>query len=438
MTPQLLIYTPEITPRIKYSFTLFFSSLLTVSYRITANKEEYDSFKGPKLNYSAALAGKDEIVVRPAGLLTQLSIISQNFTVSEWSALKIFYHTTGGDLPFDIFSASFYLVSRYEEYLPYQSDRHSRFNAENSIAYQNNFLNIPLVNLWAAELKKLMLVKYPQLKFKESNYSFIPTVDIDVAYAHLGRTIGVTAGSYLKLLCGLQIGKIIEKTSVLLGWRNDPFDTYSYQETIFRKYQIAPVYFFLASRSRSDYDRNIKTDGKKFAELVKNISSFAQIGIHPSYYSAGNPEIIGDEVENVERYLTYKITKSRQHFLKVMLPETYRCLFCLNITDDYSLGYAGAPGFRASICTPFPFYDLKAEEPLPVMIHSPVIMDGTLNEYQHLSTGESEAIIEEFAALVKRCGGEFITIWHNHSLGETDGWKGWKGVFEKLIRTGVN
>ena len=40
---------------------------------------------------------------------------------------------------FDVFSASFYLVSRYEEYLPYVKDMYERFQAENSLAYKHNF-----------------------------------------------------------------------------------------------------------------------------------------------------------------------------------------------------------------------------------------------------------------------------------------------------------
>jgi hypothetical protein len=144
------------------------------------------------------------------------------------------------------------------------------------------------------------------------------------------------------------------------------------------------------------------------------------------------------EIANVEQNIPKKITCSRQHFLKISLPETYRCLAKLGITDDYSMTYAGAAGFRASICTPFLFYDLKAENTLPVKVHSCAVMDGTLNEYLQLSIPDAIEISRELIDKVKKCGGEFIAIWHNHSISEQGHWKGWRVVFESMLESGFN
>ncbi len=434
MNMQLLIYTPENTPRLKYSFALFFEHIISVPYRITNDKEEYANWQGPKLNYSSGITEKDPFSINPSSLLFQSGISPQKISISEWNGLKIFFPSASGNLPFDIFSAAFYLVSRYEEYFDRPLDCHARFQAVSSLAYQNQFLEQPLVNLWAMQLKKELLKQFPMLAFKEAVYTYTPTIDIDVAYAHLGRTAAVTAGGYLRMLLKLNTKGILEKTAVLLGTKQDPYDTYSYQEAVIKKYKLSPIYFFLASSIRSHYDRNINPGGKTFAALVKKASGFAQIGIHPSYQSASRAEVVNAEVANVERCLTYKITKSRQHFLRVRLPETYRCLAELNITDDYSLAYAQAPGFRASICTPFPFYDLRAEKTLPVTVHPPAVMDGTLNEYMNMSPGDAEKAIERIIAQVKYCRGEFISIWHNHSLSERDNWENWKEVFENMVK----
>jgi hypothetical protein len=432
---ELLIYTPKITQRVNYIFQLFFNSLIRTPFTITTDEGAFKTYAGPKLNYSNTAFSTNELQIIPCGLLTETDIKAQPITVSEWNNLKVFFRTDKGNLPFDIFSAAFYLVSRYEEYFPYEPDEHIRFHHTASLAYKNHFLNEPLINLWAEELKKIILAMYPAILFSENKYSFIPTIDIDVAYAHLGRSIAIIIGSYLKAISKFQIKTAIEKKLVFLHLKKDPYDTFDYQETVFKKYKLRPIYFLLAGR-RGPNDKNISPESGTFKRLVKKLSLFADIGIHPSYQSESNSKTIAGEIEKVERNITRKITQSRQHYLKLSLPETYRCLAELGITDDYTMAYAGASGFRASICTPFLFYDLPTEKVLPISIHSSVLMDGTLNEYLKLLPVDAISTAEELIHKTKMVNGEFIPIWHNHSINEHAHWKGWRIVFETMIETG--
>lgn len=323
-------------------------------------------------------------------------------------------------------------MSRYEEYFPHIPDRHARYHHSNSLAFKNHFLDEPLVNIWAEELKKIILAAYPAVLFSENRYSFIPTMDIDVAYAYIGRSLLVTIGSYFKTLSKLHFKTAVEKKLVLLHLKKDPYDTFDYQESIFAKYKLRPIYFLLAGK-RGQYDKNIAPENQKFKNLLKKLASFAEIGIHPSYQSKSDYKIIAGEIKKVEQSSLKKIICSRQHFLKLDLPQTYRCLADLGITDDYSMIYAGATGFRASICTPFFFYDLHAEKVLPVKIHSGAIMDGTLNEYLKLAPPDAISLIHELVKKVRCLKGEFIPIWHNHSISEYGHWKGWRTVFEDMI-----
>lgn len=431
---ELLIYTPKITPRVSYIFQLFFDSLIRTSYTITNDEATFNTYGGPKLNYSATSFSNTKLQIIPFGLLIEAGIYAQTINMEEWNKLKIFFKTEGSGLPFDIFSASFYLVSRYEEYFSREPDVHGRFSHTNSLAFKNHFLDEPLINLWAEELKKIIIAEYPAFLFSGNNYSFIPTMDIDVAYAYLGRSMAITIGSYFKTLSKFQIGTAIQKKLVLLHLKKDPYDTFDYQETIFKKYKLNPIYFFLAGK-RGSYDKNISPESPEFKKLVKRVSLFAGIGIHPSYQSGGDTKLVAEEIGKVERNISKKINASRQHFLKLKLPGTYRCLTELGITDDYTMTYAGAVGFRASICTPFFFYDLQAENILPVRIHSGAVMDGTLNEYLKLTPMDAASVVNDLIHKVKKSKGEFISIWHNHSISEQGHWKGWKAVFETMIET---
>ena len=434
---KLLIYTPQITQRVNYIFQLFFDSLIPTAYTVTSDERAFRGYNGPKLNYSATSFPDNKLQVIPGGLLTETGIKVQSIGIGEWNRMKIFFMVDKGSVPFDIFSASFYLVSRYEEYLPHKPDEHGRYKYTSSLAYKNYFLDEPLVNFWAVELKKIILAEYPSILFSENKYSFIPTMDIDVAYAYLGRSVLVTIGAYLKTLSKFRIGTLIEKKLVLLHLKKDPYDTFDYQESIFTKYKLSPIYFFLAACKRGKHDKNISPDNKRFKKLVNKLSSFAKIGIHPSYQSESNPKIVAEEIKKVEQNISGKIVVSRQHFLKTDLPQTYRCLAELGITDDYTMAFAGSAGFRTSICTPFFFYDLPAESILPVKIHSTVVMDGTLNEYLKLSPRDAIAQTGELIKRVKKVNGEFIPIWHNHSISDYRHWEGWKTVFESMMEAGI-
>jgi hypothetical protein len=95
--------------------------------------------------------------------------------------------------------------------------------------------------------------------------------------------------------------------------------------------------------------------------------------------------------------------------------------------------YAGMHGFRAGICTPFFFYDLKAEKMLHVKVHPGALMDGTMKDYEKLSTEESIEISKRLISKVKECKGEFIPVFHNTTFNENGEWKGWKEVFEVIV-----
>ena len=298
--PGLLIYTPKVTQRVNYIFQLFFDSIIKTHFTITSDEAAFKAYTGQKINYSANQFLPDELQVVPCGLLSETGIKAQLITVTKWNDLKIFFQVDRGSLPFDIFSASFFLVSRYEEYYSHKPDEHSRFHHSNSLAFKNHFLDEPLINLWAEELRKIILAKYPDVPFAENKYAFIPTVDVDIAYAHLGRSIAHTLGSYFKALSKFQFLTMVEKKLVILHFKKDPYDTFEYQESLFTKYKLRPIYFMLAGK-RGHNDKNIPPDGKRFKALVKTLSSFAEIGIHPSYNSDSNPKVVKGEIEKVEQ-----------------------------------------------------------------------------------------------------------------------------------------
>jgi hypothetical protein len=108
-----------------------------------------------------------------------------------------------------------------------------------------------------------------------------------------------------------------------------------------------------------------------------------------------------------------------------------------DILDDYTMGYASQPGFRASICTPYYFYDLDVERETPLRINPFAVMDGTLKDYMDLTPADAFEIIDNLITEVKKVNGVFISLWHNESLSDKLRWKGWRNLYEKLLEKAV-
>ncbi|HLC82239.1 MAG TPA: polysaccharide deacetylase family protein [Bacteroidia bacterium] len=430
---MFLIYTHKITHRNKYIFNLIFKDTLGIDFVLTQELDEFKAHDGAKLSYTHNPIA-DELFFTSRNLLFETGITEQNISVFDLNDSKVFFATgKSSALPFDVFAASFYLVSRYEEYLPHIRDEHDRFDAKDSLAFTNGFLQKPLVNTWAIWIKELIVSKYPQLVFPEQKYHFVSTIDIDNAYAYREKGFTRSVGGYLKSLSKFDFKEVSERTRAILGLDKDPYDTYEFQLEIIKKYNLKSIYFFLLG----DYginDKNLPIESKKFQSLIKMLGDYAQIGIHPSYGSNKNKTQLKKEVERLSKVLHRDITQSRQHFLKLTLPETYRNLIDLDITDDYTMGFASQVGFRASICTPFNFYDLDMELETKLKIHPFAMMEGTLKYSMKVSPEDAMTKIKPLIDEVKKVDGVFMSLWHNDTLNDRKIWAGWKAVYEKMVQ----
>ncbi len=441
---MLLVYTKNITPRIEYIFKLIFSDILGVSIQFTTNKEEFINSNGAKLNYSNNKI-KDEIFILPDKLLFEKGVAEQDISVTEWKTSpdtgvspyrtgKIFFQTgTNSDLPFDPFAASFYLVTRYEEYLPFISDEYQRFEAKQSLAYKYDFLDQPIVNQWAILLSEVIKKKYSNFTFPERKFQYISTIDIDNAYAYVHKSIFRTLGAAAKSLLNLNFKDNIKRYNALTGKNKDPYDTYDFLDFIHKKYNIKPIYFFLVGKY-GKYGKNPSLKNRAFQSLIKNIGKNAEIGIHPSYTSYKKFNVLKEEINNLSGIINKKITKSRQHFLKLSFPETYKNLVKLNIKEDYTMGYAASVGFRAGICTPYFFYDITLEKETNLKIVPFQIMDTALNKYLNLTPEKAIFKIENIIKKVKYVNGTYVSLWHNEAVSEQREWKNWKFVYEKMLQ----
>jgi len=343
----MLIYSPQISPRLLYIVEIMFQRLLNVECQLTDNKEYFIEYQGIKFSYGDEKI--DELHFFAHNLLFEKNIYEQKIETVSWKDYTLFFPVADSLLPFDPFAVGFYLISRYEEYLPYkQPDEHGRFKVSSSVAYQHDFHQKPILHIIAKEIGNIIQKKYPEFTYQLPAFSILNTYDIDIAYQYKGKGIFRFAASFLTSIIHGNHHKIKQLWNVFLQKSViDEFDTFAQHQKDAKKSQNKPVHFILTAPF-GKFDRNINYRSKAFQSLINQLKTFSDIGIHPSYYSSEKTGLIKQEIERLENISGLKISKSRQHFLRFSFPHTFEELIHNGIRDDYSLGWANEVGFRAS------------------------------------------------------------------------------------------
>jgi hypothetical protein len=433
----MLIYTEKNTTRLQYIIDFIGNLLLQDRIEVTTDINNFKKFVGAKINYSSNAVDNNEFRINPVPLLFETGIKLQSIDCFETGGIKAFYKTAG-DFTFDIFAASFYLLSRYEEYLPHPKDMYGRYAHENSIAFKNNFLHLPLINIWQENFKKELHLKFPGLQFVKNEFQFIPTYDIDIAWSYSNKGFFRNAGGFLKNLANAQWGKLAERINVLSGKQKDPFDSYDWMDALHEKYNLKPYYFFPVAEKKSKYDKNISPYNFEYRNLIQQCSRKYKIGIHPSWQSGDDNTLTGTEKKLSGKITGETIENSRQHFIRFTLPETYRLLIRYEIKNEFSMGYGSVNGFRASVASPFYWYDLEKEEATDLLVHPFCFMDANSFFEQKLTPKQALIEIKDYYNSVKSVNGTMITVWHNPFLGTDDLFAGWREVYEEFVREAMD
>jgi hypothetical protein len=417
---------PHITPRLKYILQ-YFNEKLFVDASVTDDLDYYLSSTDLKLNYSNERIDKDEFFIQQTGLLQRQTIRKQFIECFEWKETKAFFKTND-DFGFDLFSAVFYLLSRYEEYREHEPDEYGRYAHWNSIAWKENVLQQPLIDIWLLNFKEALEKKFSNFKFQISNFKFLPTYDIDIAWSFKHKGFLRSIASSIK-----RPSTIFQRIKVAQGKLKDPFDCYDWLQQIHETNELHPLYFFPLASDRSALDKNISPDSIALKQLIKRLKEKAGVGLHPSVYSHTAKENLVKEKNTLQQIIQQPVTLSRYHYLLFHLPHSYRELIAAGITDDYSMGYGTINGFRASTSNSFLWYDLEKEEATTLRIHPFAFMEA--NNFYELNHSTDEAYLELKQLLneVKKVNGTFITVFHNHFLGSDKMFTGWREMYEEFI-----
>lgn len=428
---MILIYTPKITRRIEYIFKHIFIKIIGLKVNFTSEVNEFVSFEGPKLSYAPKRLS-NEFYIKSNSILLEQGFSDIEIDIKNWDDSKCFFHNENGSIPFDIFAASFYLISRYEEYLPHLKDVYGRFSHQESIAYKNNFLEDPVIDIWAFKLKESLCSFFPNIIFDDRKFNLKTIIDVPSVYYYKNKGFLRTIGGIFTDFARLKPKNIYSRLIVLFRLQKDPYDTFNW--IINKQKQVSDkfLFFFLVGKF-STYDKNISLVKQPFINIIKLVSDYSIIGLKLSFFALSNLNILKKEKADIESITNRDLTISRNSFSKVNLPVNYRNLIKLNIREDYTMGYVNKIGFRASTCTPFLFYDIDNDIQTPLLINPYNLMDYSLLNINSF-LDKKEKVIETIEK-VKSVNGTFTSIFHNYSFSNDSRWNKFKEIFDIIINS---
>lgn len=432
---MLLIHVPKLTNRLGYTLNVVFHHLLHADYSITTDEQYYLHYGDAKLSYGHKRLD-DSLFIKCHPLLFETSIEEQEAGAEcrdgQWILFPVYGRNI--DFDFDPLAATFFMVTRYEEYLPHREDIHGRFLPEESLAAQAGFLEEPVVDQWARMIARKIQERYPGYSLPGQSYRFVQTVDIDAAWSYLHKGLFRSVVGMLRdLISRRDAAEVARRIRVLAHRETDPFDTFEYILEQYRKVPESTLFFFVLLADYGDYDKPASYLNPHFRQLIQHLDDYAKIGIHPGYNTLELPLKAAAEIKRLEDIIHRPIVYNRFHFLRLKLPRSYRILQHAAMRCDYSMGYPDTVGFRAGISSSYPFYDLERDHETELLIQPFSIMDTTLQKYMRLSPEEGLQTYRRIIDAVRAVDGTFCCIIHNQNLSEVDGWEGWRNTYEQML-----
>lgn len=427
---MLLVYTQKLTPRISYIFKHICLRILGIDLVFTSVIEEFIAHVGPKISYGKKPLG-NELFFQSHGLLEQQGFESIEISVKKWGDTYGFFSVSNSSsLPFDIFSSSFYMISRYEEYLPHVKDAVGRFMASESLALKEGFLHQPVVDIWAYKFKNKLLETFPEFSFPQKKLIIHPVIEAAQPYGYKQKGIFRSVVGYVNGIFHGKFRNTIERTQVVLGIKRDPLDTFKWIVNKATRSDFKLTVFFLLGNALS-FNESMNTHRQKFKMLIKFVSDYKDVGLIFSFNSLSDYEMLKSEKRRMEEITNRSLTSSMNSEFLVNLPDIYRHLVELEVKRDFTMVFRDTVGFRAGTCTPFLFYDLDYEIKTPLVVH-PAAM--TTLAFQKKYASDIEKTVNNIIKSVEEVNGTFTMIFSNKDFSSTENNKVWRHIFSEKLQ----
>lgn len=412
---MILVYCSNITTRKEYVFKHIFRRLMQQEFKFTTDVSEFVSHSGVKLSYGIKPLG-EEFFIWSQGLLDEHGIDDHDIEFNTWDDLPVFFKAPErSDIPFDVFSASFYLITRYEEYLPQVKDDLGRYSSKESIAVKGGFIVLPLVDLWVKKLRELLNRESLLQQKKRQQVKTTVAIEVTSFFKYKSRGIVDNSHFFYNHIRRFKIRNAFRQIIVLLGFKTDPFHNYDSLINVIRsRWQHGRrtitardnMIFFFHLGNYNRIDNGISFRSRKYREAIKQIGDYLDTGLRYSFFC--NDKEVKQQGKKFEEISNRPLQKTMSAYSKISTPGHYKRLVDIEKLEDYSMGYENTPGFRASTSHPFYFYDLDYEVQTPLLIYPYALHYKSISG--NMLNGQKQ-IIQQLKRRVEEVSGHFITMY---------------------------
>lgn len=330
-------------------------------------------------------------------------------------------------LGLDIAGSSFLILTRFEEVVLPDRDEHDRFPARASLAYQEGFLERPIVDEYVEILWRCIQRLWPSLKRKERSYQIHLSWDVD-------NPFGAANKPWVQVLRGMA-GDLVKRKDLRIAYcrfmakhgKNpdiDPFNTFDFIMDVSEQHGLKSAFYFKAGSTNSQFDEDYALESPWIQGLLRHIHERDhEIGLHTSYEAYRDPLQIQLEFRAFlgvmdKLGIRQQIWGGRQHYLRFEVPTTWQAWEEAGLNYNATVGFADHVGFRCGTCHEFTVFNLKTKKTLRLRERPLIAMDGTLLSQQYMALRPKQVLerIERLSNTCRQYGGTFSLLWHNINL----------------------
>ena len=429
---MILIYTHQLNARIRYVFTHFFETYTNNPIQITNVLETFIAHNGPKFSYTNKKLS-NEFFVQSNSLLFEQGVREQDIKISRWQTTPIFFPCNEeSSIPYDIFAATFYMLSRYEEHIPHLKDDMNRFYTSGSLAGKHKFANKPVVDMWARQFLDNFSVVFPETLANPPKVRLQTILEVPEAYAYKSKSMLRTLVESGFDFFNLRFVKLFERFAARLSFRPDPLDTYYSWIDLHQKHKIPTKVMFMFARPSAN-DRNISIFKRRFLERIKDVADYVPTSILASYQSTDQPSLLQIEANRLSEIIHHPLRDIRQHLIRLRFPTTYDYFAKLGFVNDYSLQFVDYLGYRAGTGFPFHFYNLSKEQRSNLFIHPVVAHEAILRSKRYPRI--ARRLLEQCKTYNREYGTPLTLVLTNNIMDKRVKNKPWRRMFTDFLES---
>jgi len=147
-----------------------------------------------------------------------------------------------------------------------------------------------------------------------------------------------------------------------------------------------------------------------------------QVGLHQSFDTWNNLEMMRAEKARLEKSLGQVVTNCRQHWLRFSWENTWKAQHDAGLRLDTTLGFNDRPGFRNGSALQFHPWDPAKKKEMELFATPLVLMDSHLYDYQVLNKEIRSTQMKYWLDEIRAVNGTATIVWHQQVMNNDYDW----------------